>query len=189
LPRRGSRVQISSPAPFRPPAPAGLATAVWSASPKFLGCPAKARYPSGKGEVCKTFMRRFDPDPRLQIYPYRINKISRLDCFSTPIHRCGFFANFRVFSSILVRFRVGGGTKRGPELRPFFPLFESTVCCTYGSQQNCPPSGSVKLTPHDGFFDRCSCPWPRAPTQEGPQPIEGDAAGCRDIPFCQGERL
>ena len=26
----------------------------------------KARYPSGKGEVCKTFMRRFDPDPRLQ---------------------------------------------------------------------------------------------------------------------------
>src|ERR1700685_2130533 len=29
----------------------------------FLG----ARYPSGKGEVCKTFMRRFDSDPRLQI--------------------------------------------------------------------------------------------------------------------------
>jgi hypothetical protein len=28
--------------------------------------PAEARYPSGKGEVCKTFMRRFDPDPRLQ---------------------------------------------------------------------------------------------------------------------------
>ena len=24
-----------------------------------------ARYPSGKGEVCKTFMRRFDPGPRL----------------------------------------------------------------------------------------------------------------------------
>ena len=28
---------------------------------------AGARYPSGKGEVCKTFMRRFDSDPRLQI--------------------------------------------------------------------------------------------------------------------------
>ena len=28
----------------------------------------EARYPSGKGEVCKTFMRRFDPDPRLQIF-------------------------------------------------------------------------------------------------------------------------
>jgi hypothetical protein len=25
-----------------------------------------ARYPSGKGEVCKTFIRRFDSDPRLQ---------------------------------------------------------------------------------------------------------------------------
>src|SRR6267142_4752172 len=28
-----------------------------------------ARYPSGKGEVCKTFMRRFDSDPRLQYFP------------------------------------------------------------------------------------------------------------------------
>ncbi len=28
-----------------------------------------ARYPSGKGEVCKTFMRRFDSDPRLQQRP------------------------------------------------------------------------------------------------------------------------
>ena len=28
----------------------------------------QARYPSGKGEVCKTFMRRFDPDPRLQSF-------------------------------------------------------------------------------------------------------------------------
>ena len=26
----------------------------------------EARYPSGKGEVCKTFMRRFDSGPRLQ---------------------------------------------------------------------------------------------------------------------------
>ena len=29
----------------------------------------KARYPSGKGEVCKTFMRRFDSDPRLHSQP------------------------------------------------------------------------------------------------------------------------
>ena len=29
---------------------------------------ARARYPSGKGEVCKTFMRRFDPDPRLHSF-------------------------------------------------------------------------------------------------------------------------
>ncbi len=26
----------------------------------------EARYPSGKGEVCKTFMREFDSHPRLQ---------------------------------------------------------------------------------------------------------------------------
>ena len=38
----------------------------------FNGCPAEARYPSGKGEVCKTFMRRFDPGPRLQ---FLFNKI------------------------------------------------------------------------------------------------------------------
>ena len=28
----------------------------------------RARYPSGKGEVCKTFMRRFDSDPRLHLF-------------------------------------------------------------------------------------------------------------------------
>ncbi len=33
-------------------------------------CNTGARYPSGKGEVCKTFMRRFDPDPRLQILTF-----------------------------------------------------------------------------------------------------------------------
>jgi hypothetical protein len=31
----------------------------------------KARYPSGKGEVCKTFIRRFDSDPRLHSKPPR----------------------------------------------------------------------------------------------------------------------
>jgi hypothetical protein len=35
---------------------------------RVLENPPEARYPSGKGEVCKTFMRRFDPDPRLQSY-------------------------------------------------------------------------------------------------------------------------
>jgi hypothetical protein len=34
--------------------------------------PDRARYPSGKGEVCKTFIRRFDSDPRLQHF-FRIN--------------------------------------------------------------------------------------------------------------------
>src|SRR6266436_6078476 len=32
-----------------------------------------ARYPSGKGEVCKTFIRKFDSEPRLQISPTAIN--------------------------------------------------------------------------------------------------------------------
>ncbi len=45
--------------------PAGLCSATDSvAERRFFR--AGARYPSGKGEVCKTFMRRFDSDPRLQ---------------------------------------------------------------------------------------------------------------------------
>jgi hypothetical protein len=38
--------------------------------------PSKARYPSGKGEVCKTFMRRFDPGPRLQLSSHKIDLYS-----------------------------------------------------------------------------------------------------------------
>ena len=38
----------------------------------------QARYPSGKGEVCKTFMRRFDPDPRLQIFQPKARRILEL---------------------------------------------------------------------------------------------------------------
>jgi hypothetical protein len=66
LPRRGSRVQVSSPAPFRI-TPAAI-DEVHSGVEQFrLTAWPKARYPSGKGEVCKTFMRRFDPGPRLQL--------------------------------------------------------------------------------------------------------------------------
>ena len=36
------------------------------AATRVLSSGDKARYPSGKGEVCKTFIRRFDSDPRLQ---------------------------------------------------------------------------------------------------------------------------
>ena len=39
-----------------------------------------ARYPSGKGEVCKTFMRRFDPGPRL----HTSSSIRRTPSFSFP---------------------------------------------------------------------------------------------------------
>src|ERR1700744_5828791 len=60
-----------SPVRPRSPAPKSVLSAVHfshnSAGQKQVS-PAEARYPSGKGEVCKTFMRRFDPDPRLQIF-------------------------------------------------------------------------------------------------------------------------
>jgi hypothetical protein len=39
----------------------------WTFSGRDANVGAGARYPSGKGEVCKTFMRRFDSDPRLQV--------------------------------------------------------------------------------------------------------------------------
>jgi hypothetical protein len=39
---------------------------VYAVRASLTGHPYEARYPSGKGEVCKTFMRRFDSDPRLQ---------------------------------------------------------------------------------------------------------------------------
>ena len=39
----------------------------WTIFKRGTNLSTKARYPSGKGEVCKTFMRRFDSDPRLQI--------------------------------------------------------------------------------------------------------------------------
>jgi hypothetical protein len=57
-----------------------LATAIWSAENK-TALP-KARYPSGKGEVCKTFMRRFDPGPRLQFFLDKSNISSELSLAS-----------------------------------------------------------------------------------------------------------
>ena len=39
-----------------------------------------ARYPSGKGEVCKTFMRRFDSDPRLQSTQQLTSGLPRFSC-------------------------------------------------------------------------------------------------------------
>jgi hypothetical protein len=44
-----------------------------------------ARYPSGKGEVCKTFMRRFDSDPRLHLQAVLKSDIAH--CNSEPNHR------------------------------------------------------------------------------------------------------
>ena len=41
----------------------------------------RARYPSGKGEVCKTFMRRFDSDPRLQSFNHLQVMLKKLAAF------------------------------------------------------------------------------------------------------------
>src|ERR1700733_10882189 len=57
--------------PVRPRSPAPNMSCLRYTSPTIhqgRRWPTGARYPSGKGEVCKTFMRRFDPDPRLQTF-------------------------------------------------------------------------------------------------------------------------
>ena len=149
MPRRGSRVQISSPAPFRPPAPAGLATAVWS-EPKKQGSPAKARYPSGKGEVCKTFMRRFDPGPRLQTFSSKVNTFIRLRAFSTAIHTCVFFALNRGQSAKIGLNWGGGRTKTGPGLHQREYKYKLRSCAAgpiypqYPSGANMLAAGSVQ---------------------------------------------
>src|SRR5690348_3063099 len=45
----------------------------------------RARYPSGKGEVCKTFMRRFDSDPRLHRYNHLRQQAKKLAAVWLPI--------------------------------------------------------------------------------------------------------
>jgi hypothetical protein len=46
--------------------------------------PAEARYPSGKGEVCKTFMRRFDSDPRLHRFNHFQSMLKKLAAVWLP---------------------------------------------------------------------------------------------------------
>jgi hypothetical protein len=54
-------------ASFRESAGWRLSTRFWPGGTMFK----MARYPSGKGGVCKTFMRRFDSDPRLHLKGYK----------------------------------------------------------------------------------------------------------------------
>ena len=58
---------VSRSIKFSPIAPRNHGEGLCCKGPNQIGFKIKARYPSGKGEVCKTFMRRFDPDPRLQL--------------------------------------------------------------------------------------------------------------------------
>ena len=77
-----------------------------------LVCNPGARYPSGKGEVCKTFMRRFDPDPRLQYSPNKIKQVSRLSLICTDVHRCVFWSLFFSFLHFASVFVQGADQKR-----------------------------------------------------------------------------
>ena len=43
-----------------------------------LYCASEARYPSGKGEVCKTFIRGFDSHPRLQFPAFAFSKLTSI---------------------------------------------------------------------------------------------------------------
>ena len=63
----GSNPVSRSIVPLRLPLAQARVYALWAIAGRALG-QCKARYPSGKGEVCKTFMRRFDSDPRLQSF-------------------------------------------------------------------------------------------------------------------------
>src|SRR5580700_2253811 len=66
-----SRVRPPSPAPDSLYSQPALRR--WTFSGGNANVWAEARYPSGKGEVCKTFMRRFDSDPRLQNLPAQLD--------------------------------------------------------------------------------------------------------------------
>ena len=50
---------------------------------RFAILDAPARYPSGKGEVCKTFIRGFDSHPRLQSIAVKHHELILL-LFSPP---------------------------------------------------------------------------------------------------------
>ena len=53
--------------------------------PAQAGTQFRARYPSGKGEVCKTFMRRFDSDPRLQSFNHLQARLKKVAAVWLPI--------------------------------------------------------------------------------------------------------
>ena len=77
---------------------------VWSERNPFRDSPAKARYPSGKGEVCKTFMRRFDPGPRLQYFQSLTGKL-----IQGQLCHCGdFCGDYLHFTPILPSLRHCG---------------------------------------------------------------------------------
>src|ERR1700756_241617 len=112
--------------PVRPRSPAPNKSCLRYTSPTISAgqkqtSPAEARYPSGKGEVCKTFMRRFDPDPRLQAFSGK--ELSSLGVSSSvqfvPYRaRWLTMTEFRIRERRLHGARKDGASRRSPGVEP-----------------------------------------------------------------------
>src|ERR1700733_5508796 len=86
--------------PVRPRSPAPNMSCLRYTSPTIhqgRRWPTGARYPSGKGEVCKTFMRRFDPDPRL----HHFNKLAMWFGSDGPCHKVESHSEIALLTQIL----------------------------------------------------------------------------------------
>src|SRR5580704_3484341 len=76
----------------------------------------RARYPSGKGEVCKTFMRRFDSDPRLQPLTLIFARVSRASLGLTAVTNHAVMRLRSCAASLEPQFQVQSPL-RGPRFR------------------------------------------------------------------------
>ena len=86
---------------------------------------AEARYPSGKGEVCKTFIRGFDSHPRLHQILYKIRACGILTLLCTrPVPRFPALADrFSTLSASRLRAAPAATWPTGYNA---FPLFART---------------------------------------------------------------
>ena len=78
----------------------------------------EARYPSGKGEVCKTFMRGFDSHPRLHQIPNFYQRLKGPHVCVPTMYRQG-----RIASFLVLRISIelpDGGLDPLPEMSQYF---------------------------------------------------------------------
>jgi len=100
-------------------------------------------------EVCKTFMRRFDPGPRLQTLPSRFNRIKKIGHFPRSFSAVSFLhliANRRKLSEL-----ERGSDQNQTVLAP--PLMH---CAVVKSPKRLLESPSQRGLRH--FSDRAECP-------------------------------
>jgi hypothetical protein len=133
--------------------------------------PPEARYPSGKGEVCKTFMRRFDPDPRLQNLLKNLERLIKADFL--PWHP------IRQPTNIYALINQPRGQLRGPKI-PELPtqrLCRDVCRCIENmcvdlrriSGRECPRRSNAALRGHTCLHHLCRSPVP------GETPCAGSA--------------